>query len=211
MARDPNKGQKPPQASQPADRTSGVSWLHQCPAWPVYEVLLSENWAKEGELATMLVARQSPRSGKIAVASFLVDLLCMGVKSSFVRICKSPEDYERRVLRSLKKHQNFRAAELDLVAKIIAEGLDYAQQLGIAPDPEFYHAQPLLAGANPQACTVHVPLGSSSGKPHFMAGPYDNVEQIIARLTRAVGPDGYYYTVYEKESSAPSMWEIFTQ
>jgi hypothetical protein len=162
-------------------------------------VLLSEGWEKQDELATTLVARQSPRSGKIAVASFLVDLSCMGVKSAFVRICKSPEEYQRRVLRSLSEEQTLKPAELDLVAKIVAEGLAYAEKLGISPDPEYHQARLLLQGANPDACTVEVPLGGSEGKPHFIAGPYDDVEQIMANLTRTVGPEGFNYTIYQKE------------
>jgi hypothetical protein len=199
MPRDPNKGNQKQSRNQQAIQKSSASWLHQSPDWPVYQVLLSEGWDKQDELATALVARQSPRSGKIAVASFLVDLACMGVKSSFVRICKSPEEYQRRVLRSLSEEQTFKPADFDLVAKIVAEGLAYAEKLGISPDPEYHQAQRLLAGANPAACTVDVPLGGPEGKPHFIAGPYDDVEQIMATLTRTVGPEGFNYTVFQKD------------
>lgn len=203
MPRDPKAGKKKQTARQPGkgDKPGGVSWLYQCPQWPVYEVLLAENWQQEDVFATSLIARQSPRSGKIAVASFLVDLLCMGVKSAFVRICKSPEDYIRRVRTPLTRDQSMQAAEFDLVVKIITEGVSYAERLGLSPDPEYQQAKLLLAGANPAACAVEVPLGGSEGKPHFMAGPYDNIEQITTLLTRAVGPDGFYITMPAPEEA----------
>ena len=62
------------------------SWMQQSRDWPVYEVLLSPGWDREGALVVAVVARRSPRSGKIAAATFLVDLACLGVKSAFVRV-----------------------------------------------------------------------------------------------------------------------------
>jgi hypothetical protein len=204
MPREPGKSKKK-QATRNENRTGAVSWLHQCPAWPIYEVMLSEKWNEGMNLVTVLVARQSPRSGKIAAAAFLVDLQCMGVKSSFVRICKSPDDYERRLRSSLTKDQPLQPADLHLAAKIVAEGLAFAESLGLSPDPEYVQASPLLAGADPTACSVEVPLGGSDGKPHFMVGPYDNVDDIIAALTNAVGPDGFDITVHQPEEEKPKL------
>ena len=50
-----------------------------------------------------------------------------------------------------------------------------------------------MGEANPKACSVPVPLGGPEGKPFFIAGPYDNTDRIIARLTKAVGPDGFHF------------------
>jgi hypothetical protein len=193
MARKP----KPPTPRQPVNRPAagGASWLHQCPQWPLYEALLADDWRDYTKLASMLVARQSPRSGKVAVASFLVDRACLGVKTAFVRICKSPEDYERRVRRPLLKEQPMQPAELNLIAKIVAESVAYAEGLGLAPDPEYQQARRLLAEAQPEACTEDVPLGGDEGKPHYFVGPTDNMERVVATLTRTLGSDGFYITL----------------
>lgn len=195
MARNPQKGS--PRRSSKQDRAvtpaSGVSWLHQSVAWPIYEVLLSEGWEREGALVTVVVARQSPRSGKIAAASFLVDLACLGIKSAFVRLAKSPEDYNRRIREGVMEHQPLQRADFDLVAKIIAEGEAYARELGFSPDPEYQQARLLLTGAHPEACDVQVPLGGPEGKPFFVAGPYDDAPRIMAQLMRTVGPEGFHY------------------
>jgi hypothetical protein len=192
MARKPPhtpKGNKP--AHPPATPASGTSWLYQSPNWPLYEVLLSKDWALERAISTIIVARQSPRSSKIAAAAFLVDLGCMGVKSAFVRTCKSPDDYARRLREPLMKDQEFDPADLDLVAKIIAEGIAYAERLGFTPDPEYRQASLLLAGANPDASEEKIPLGGTDGRPLYVPGPHDNMQQILTTLTRAVGPEGF--------------------
>lgn len=171
----------------------GASWLQQSSTWPLYEVLLSEKWEAENAIITTLIARQSPRSGKIAAASFLVDLACLGVKSAFVRICKSPEDYERRLRSPVLEDQRMRPADFNLVAKIIIEGYTYAQQIGLSPDPEYHQASLLLAGAQPEACSTPIRLGGPDGKPLYIARANDNIPLIMNRLARTLGPDGFYY------------------
>jgi len=86
-------------------------------------------------------------------------------------------------------------ADLNLVAKIIREAIAYAKDLGFKPDPDYRDAMLVLGDADPGACDVPVPLGGQDGKPFFIAGPYDNVDRIIAKLTRKLGPDGFYFLV----------------
>lgn len=170
-----------------------VSWLYQSPQWNLYEVLLSLAWDDENEIPSMLVARQSPRSGKIAAATFTVDLRCLGIRTAFVRICKNPMDYERRLREPLLAEQYMQPADLNLVARIIQVGKEYAAALGFAPDPEFEQASLLLAGANPAACAVPVVGGGKDGRPVYNARPNDRVAPVLATLTRAVGADGFRY------------------
>src|SRR5437763_506429 len=66
--------------------TKPVSGLALAADWPVYEVLLSRGWAQEAVLITILVARRSLKSGKVAAALVLVDLACLGVKSAQVTL-----------------------------------------------------------------------------------------------------------------------------
>ncbi len=178
--------------ASPASATP-VSWLYQSPQWKLYEVLLSLAWEDENEIPSMLVARQSPRSGKIAAATFTVDLRCLGVRTAFVRICKNPDDYERRLREPLLAEQYMQPADLNLVARIIQVGKEYAAALGFTPDPEYEQASRLLAGANPAACSVPVVGGGRDGRPVYNARPNDRVEHVLATLTRAVGPEGFRY------------------
>lgn len=194
MARQPNKHNI--RRDQPTDapaKAEGRSWLHQSAAWPVYESLLSDKWDEENAIVTALVSRQSPRSGKIAAASFLVDLGCLGVKSAFVRMCKSPDEYRRRLRTPLLDETPMQPADFDLVARVILTGLAYAEGLGISPDPEFRQARILLTGAHPEACTTPILVGGPEGKPIFVARQNDDVARILSQLARTLGPDGFYY------------------
>jgi hypothetical protein len=157
--------------------------------WPLHECLISRDWNEEGELVQIVVARRSPE-GQMASAVFLVDLACLGVKSAFVRLTPSREQYEREVRQAILESQRMVSTDLDLAAKVIREGVAYARRFGLKPDPDYYEAASLLEGADPDACDVHIPLGRD-GKPFFVAGPYDNAQRIIAQLTKTAGPGNF--------------------
>ena len=161
--------------------------------WPLYECLLTEEWQEERAITQILVARRSP-SGQIAIGTFLVDLGCLGVKSAFGRLFDTRREYEE-LRNGMMSRQEMIKADVNLVAKIIREGIAYAQDLGFKPDPDYRDAMLVLGDADPDACDVPIPLGGKDGKPFFFAGPYDNVDRIMAKLTRKLGPDGFHFIV----------------
>jgi hypothetical protein len=173
--------------------TSPRAVLRLAAKWPLHECLISRNWSDEGELIQIVVARRSP-DGQIATAVFLVDLGCLGVKSAFVRLEPSREQYERNVLQGMRETQSLVSCDLDLAAKVIREGIAYARRFGLKPDRDYYEAASMLEGVDPDACDVHVPLGRD-GKPFFVAGPYDSAQRIVAQLTRTAGPGNFDYFV----------------
>jgi len=159
--------------------------LREAAHWPLYECLISSNWQQPGELAQILVARSSPDGG-IAAAGFLVDLGCLGVKDALSHVFFTTGEYEQ-FRRSYTGRQAMMKTDLDLAAKVIQEGIAYADRLGFKPQRDYRDAAILLEGANPQACSTPIPLGMD-GKPFFISGPYDNVPRIMAQLEKAVGP-----------------------
>ncbi|MCL4300044.1 MAG: hypothetical protein KJ077_30200 [Anaerolineae bacterium] len=204
MAQDPKKRQKAMQRKaakrkqklakvKPLFQVSARALLRQAGDWPLREVLLSKEWNKEAALVQILIARQSPL-GQIAMGVFLVDLGCLGVKNAFARLFSSHTEYETQRQKILSS-EPFVSADLNLAAKIIQEGIAYAHQFGFEPHPDSREAMLILGEANPSACLDSISLGSSEGKPLFVAGPYDNVDKIIAKLTKAVGSDGFHYLV----------------
>lgn len=86
-------------------------------------------------------------------------------------------------------------ADINLVAKIVREAIAYAQDLGFKPDPDYRDAVLMLGDADPDACDVPIPLGGKDGKPLFIASPYDNVDRVMAKLTRKLGPGGFLFLV----------------
>ena len=103
------------------------------------------------------------------------------------------EEY-RELRDGMKANQDMIEADINLVAKIIREAIAYAEELGFKPDPDYRDAMLVLGDADPDACDVPIPLGKD-GKPFFVAGPYDNVDQIMAKLTRKLGPEGFHFLV----------------
>jgi len=163
--------------------------------WPVHDVLLSQGWEKEAALITILVARRSPMTNKVAAGLFLVDLACLGVKSAQVRLFAGPAEYNAGLRAHALRLQPMAPADFNLVAKIIATGLEYAANLGFKPDPVFSQAQHLLAGADPAACATPVPTGGPEGKPFFVAGPHDDARRIVDHLVRKVGAGNFHYLI----------------
>jgi len=160
--------------------------------WPLHECLLAKEWREEGAIIQTLVARSSP-SGQIATGTFLVDLGCLGVKSAFASLFDTRREYRQKLWAKMMAQQKMIKADVNLVAKIVREGLAYAQELGFRPDPDYRDAMLVLGDADPDACDVPIPLGGKDGKPFFIAGPYDNVDRIMAKLTRKLGSDGFHF------------------
>jgi hypothetical protein len=184
---------KQKRASPKPRPTKGRALLRAAGHWPLHECLLTKEWQEEGAITQILVARRS-LSGQIAVGVFLVDLGCLGVKSAFGRPLHTMEEYQD-LHDGMEANQDMINADLNLAAKIIREAIAYAGELGFRPDPDYRDAMLVLGDADPEACDVPVPLGGKDGKPFFVAGPYDNVDRIIAKLTRKLGADGFTYIV----------------
>lgn len=203
MARDPKKRQKAlvrkaarrKQQKTGRPKRSGAEYalFRSAVNWPLHECLVTKDWQAEGEIVQILVARRSTL-GQIAVGMFLVDLGCLGVKSAFGSIFSSQGEYAQKLRNGVLTQQTMIPVDPNLAAKIVREGIAYAHQFGFSPDPDYQDAMVMLKDADPDACDLEIPLGKD-GKPFFIAGPYDDVERIMAKLTKAVGPGGFLYLV----------------
>jgi len=68
---------------------------------------------------------------------------------------------------------------------------DYAHGLGFAAHPDFEQARTHLgAWTAPSAITF-----GRDGKPNYIAGPHDNPSHVLRTLRRAVGRNGFHYTI----------------
>lgn len=168
--------------------------LRESGGWPLLECLISKEWQNTARLTQILVARQAS-DGRVAAGVFLVDLACLGVKNGFARLFGSRREYEQELRSLITGREAMVEADLNLAAKIIREATNYAANLGFRPHPDAADAMLVLGEANPDACDIPVPLGGPEGKPLYIAGPYDNAQAIINRLTRKLGPDGFHYFV----------------
>lgn len=179
--------------AQPA--TKPVGGLALATGWPVHEVLLSRGWEEQGAAITLLLARQSPTSGKVASALLLIDLGCLGVKSAQVHMFKDAGEYNRGLRAHALRLQPMQPVSLNLATKIVATGLEYAAKLGFKPDPVYAQAAHLLSGAEPHADPTIVPTGGPEGNPFYVNGPRDDARKIVEQLQQAVGPGNFHYVI----------------
>jgi len=184
---------KQKRASSQPRLPKGRALLRAAGGWPLHECLLTKTWQEPGEIIQILVARRSP-TGQIAIGTFLVDLGCLGVKNAFATLFDSQREYRRELRADMMARQAMVKADLNLAAKIIREAIAYAGELGFKPHRDYRDAILMLGDADPEACDVPIPLGKD-GKPFFVAGPYDNVSRITAKLERKLGPDGFHFLV----------------
>ncbi|MGC9395207.1 MAG: hypothetical protein ACP5J4_10145 [Anaerolineae bacterium] len=162
-------------------------------AWPVMECWVNEDWEDPTQLNQVIVTRRNPATGEVYAGTYLVDRACLGVKNADVANFIDAGEFRREVLSILGQNQELVAIDFNLAAKIVQAGLEYAEQFGFRPHRDYRDASILLQDADPDGVDVEVPVGGPEGKPYYMAGPYDNAEKIVARLTQQLGPDGFHF------------------
>ena len=181
------------QSRAPSAPRSNRGWLRGAADWPLHECLVAEEWREPGTIVQVLVSRRSPQ-GQVAAGVFLVDLGCLGVKNAFGRVFSTQAEYVAELRNDIWASQEMIHADLNLDAKIIREGVAYARELGFSPNRDIRDAQLVVGDADPGACDEEIPLGRE-GKPFFVSGPYDNVDRILDKLTRKLGPNGFHYMI----------------
>jgi hypothetical protein len=145
-----------------------------------------------GGLVTALVARRRRHRRGATVCVYLLDVYCLGVKNA-----TGPDTIDEPALSRLTNHA-FSGYEtppipvpIELVRELVLGAADYARNLGFAPHSDFEQARPHLgAWAGPSAISF-----GRDGKPTYISGPYDDTDHIIHTLQRAVGGNGFNYTI----------------
>ena len=87
--------------------------------------------------------------------------------------------------------------------KLIAEAVDYAQELGFPPHRDYKNSKGLLNGIDLKACPVTYRYGKDN-KPFYIQGPHETppqVKKIVKKLHSKCGEGGYHYTVSFAEAS----------
>jgi len=205
MPRDPRKHQKAlmkkrskqkaalqqRQAHQQASMPSfSPAIIRQARDFPFLECQISADWQKDNlGLVQILVARQQP-DGNICFGLYLVDKYCLGLKNTFARTGFSRSRYQNEVHGKIFREAEAQDCPVELAHQMIYASIDYAAQFGFQPEKDFALTQYLLAPRGELEEPYQLPFGKD-GKPFFISGPYDNVEQIIKQLDKTAGPGNY--------------------
>jgi hypothetical protein len=158
--------------------------------WPIHEALISEAFQKT-RLGTAILSRKSGES--IAVAVFLVDTGCLGIKSSFGRLMRT-ETYGD-FLKKFHTSESFAQARPECLRKLVEGALAYAEDLGFSPDPDYHWVKALFGDIDSNICTKEFEFGEE-GKPFYVSGPNDSparIRAVMEQLTqRCGGPEGFH-------------------
>lgn len=149
---------------------------------------------REHGLGHVVVSRSLPKD-RVAVAVFLVDRYCLGVKDCFGRLCVRAE-YDSLCKGMDKKYEMEDHSPAD-VRKLVESAVEYARKLGFEPHPDYHRLTPIFGDIDPQESSREFEFGSK-GKPLFISGPHDGPDRcrrIISTLQDSCGPDGFHYIV----------------
>ncbi|MEM7531774.1 MAG: hypothetical protein AAF639_06345 [Chloroflexota bacterium] len=177
--------------------------LSRAKSWPVENIWISAHWP-EPELLTQIIFTRRGPNGHLALGNVLIDKACLGVKNAYGRIVG---DYEyQETLTTMKAQQPMiQIDDINLVAKLIRDSVAYARECGLRPNKDLRLAMSVLGDADPDASDVEIRLGGHDGKPHFITGPYDDINRIVNTLTRHLGADGFNVTVMYDEEYGDGM------
>ena len=133
-----------------------------------------------------------PRLLEQVRARFLVDTWCLGVKNAM-----GPNRVGRRELEALRHrcYAPWRSPgiriPLELAQHLVLGAVEFARRLGFEAHRDFNRARRLLGSwEGPSAITFGM-----DGKPHYINGPYEDPQRVLATLERAVGQGDFHYTV----------------
>jgi hypothetical protein len=180
--------------AQGTQLTRELSPLHHCLIDEGTAQHLLDRKSKKGKdesrgLSQIFVTRMERNN--YLVCSYLVDYWCLGVKSTFGPRKMDARKYESIVQQSYDRfEEDYREISLVQAQSIIFGAFDYADRLGLKPDPDFERSKVQL-GQRPEQL-IEIEFGQN-GKPMYVNGPYDNPDKIIDTLRRSVGEGNFHY------------------
>jgi len=178
-----------------------VGMIRQVAHFPLRECLINDDWA-EHKLASISFARNRP-DGRVAVASFMVDVGCLGVKSAFANPSITAEQYKQRLVSWQPTKQIPFGAPC--AVKLILGALEYARELGFKPDPDYFYSREIFGDIDPAGCEETFEYGMD-GKPFYVPGPHDNPDRIVNHLTKKLGSDGYRFMMPFRDGDAQDLF-----
>jgi hypothetical protein len=171
-----------------ADRMTAAAKYPPLDAW-IADVFYTEG------MGQVLISRELP-DHSVAVAVFLVDRYCLGVKNAFSEVLNR-SSYDARFVHEMRSQFPAGNVSPSCARKVVEAAVAYAGNLGFAPHPDYNKAKLLFGAVDAAECTEEFEFGKD-GKPFYVAGPNDTLQrtrQIVSILHSKCGPDGFNYLV----------------
>lgn len=158
---------------------------------PVVDCLMPTSLFETG-IGNLLLTRRLP-NGDIAVAAFLVDTFCLGVKNAMYRVFSPPTFASYR--HKLEQYGSLERVHPSCLRKLVEGAVLYAKGFGFSPHADYAEAANMFGDIDATACPIRYTYGKD-GKPLYVSGPYETPAQsrkIIEALARTQGSDNFRY------------------
>jgi len=152
---------------------------------PIHECLVPANLFERG-IGNLVFSRSLP-GGRMALAMFLLDVFCLGVKDTFFAVV-GRDEYDRR-LRSWRESESLQRIDPAGLRKLVEGSVVYARELGFNPSPDYVVVHKIFGDVEAAACPSHFQYGHA-GKPFYISGPHETptqVRTIVDQLQRRLG------------------------
>src|SRR4029077_5209747 len=107
---------------------------------------IGESLDEEG-MGWVVLSRELP-GARVAVAPFLVDRYCLGVKDVFGGVIGA-SSYESQYVWKMRSDMPARMVAPAEARKLVEEAVAYARGLGFPPHPDYAKVMPLFGSVNP--------------------------------------------------------------
>ncbi len=160
---------------------------------PIFECWIDENW--EENMSFPIVVARKHINGAITFGSYYVDLLCRGIRASFVKFNVSEfefNEYIDHLGESLDFKIELIPCEYSLVHNIIYAALEFAEECGIRPSEDFMLSKYVIDEDTDNIPLMEdIPIGHN-GKPLLSIASNDPLAAaLIRQLEQNCGKDNF--------------------
>ena len=204
-------------ARKKQEMSSMIGKMRLASRYPVLHCKVSSLEGMLPNLVTVVLSRRIP-GGEIALATFLLDCGCLGVKDAHGQYC-TPGQYNS-LMEKLNDSQAMQDATPERAKALIEQTAQFAASLGFSPCGDFMKAFALFGDVDESQCTEIFPMGDAEGKPVYMSAPYEDAAKqrvIMSQLETAVGHGNYHYVMGMRSSDLTEIefdddvWEVMDE
>jgi hypothetical protein len=163
---------------------------------PLHSCLIRED-AECG--ISMVILTREAKGGGLVLASFLVDVHCLGVKDVLFRHSDRAEIED--IVAAMEEEAPFTAVDPSYARKLLRDCVAYARSIGIEPHPDYAATELLFGEASADACDASFVFGYE-GKPLYVPGPTETpakIRQRLEQLRRTLGEDGFHFAMQDDD------------
>ena len=171
-------------------------YIQHAREYPFFGCWVAKDWQGYG-ITQVVIARQQPND-RITCGVFLVDYYCLGAKDAVVKADFSRKSFRKYLEMVFSVHDGedkYETCTPEFAHELIYGAVEYAERYGFRPHADFKLASQVLDPPEVQPRTHNLEFGKD-GTPLYVSGPYDNVERIIATLSRTAGEGNFHYLAH---------------